>query len=84
MELLAVIGAGVATAFATGAGAVPVFVLGDRAERVRPLLAGVAVGSRRSPRSRAFSRPHSTTATRPPCSQPWLWGWRSSSWRAGG
>jgi len=40
--LLAV--AGCATALATGIGAVPVFLLGDRAERARPFLWGTAVG----------------------------------------
>jgi len=36
--------AGSATALATGLGAVPVFLLGARAERLRPLLWGTAVG----------------------------------------
>lgn len=36
--------AGTATAFATGLGAVPVFLLGDRASRLRPLLWGTTVG----------------------------------------
>lgn len=34
--------AGVATAGATGLGAVPVFLMGARAERLRPLLSGIA------------------------------------------
>jgi zinc transporter, ZIP family len=38
-----VIVAGTATALATGLGAVPVFLLGQRAERLRPLLSAVAV-----------------------------------------
>jgi len=42
---LAVLGlAGTATAFATGLGAVPVFLLGDRATQLRPLLWGATVG----------------------------------------
>ena len=36
--------AGSATALATGVGAVPVFLLGDRADRMRPFLWGTAVG----------------------------------------
>lgn len=36
--------AGTATAFATGLGAVPVFLLGDRASRLRPFLWGTTVG----------------------------------------
>jgi ZIP family zinc transporter len=36
--------AGVATALATGLGAVPVFLLGQRAESLRPFLWGLAVG----------------------------------------
>lgn len=36
--------AGTATAFATGLGTIPVFLLGDRAERLRPLLWGATVG----------------------------------------
>lgn len=36
--------AGSATALATGLGAVPVFLLGDRAERLRPFLWGTAIG----------------------------------------
>jgi ZIP family zinc transporter len=36
--------AGSATALATGLGAVPVFLLGPRAERLRPFLWGIAVG----------------------------------------
>jgi hypothetical protein len=36
--------AGAATAFATGLGAVPVFLLGDRATRLRPFLSGTTVG----------------------------------------
>jgi zinc transporter, ZIP family len=43
MELLAVIGAGALTALATGLGAVPVFLLGPRAERLRTALVWVAV-----------------------------------------
>jgi ZIP family zinc transporter len=36
--------AGCATALATGLGAVPVFLLGERAEQVRPFLWGTAIG----------------------------------------
>jgi ZIP family zinc transporter len=36
--------AGTATALATGLGAIPVFLLGQRAERLRPFLWGTAVG----------------------------------------
>ena len=36
--------AGAATALATGVGAVPVFLLGERADRLRPFLWGTAVG----------------------------------------
>ena len=42
MDLVAVILAGAATALATGLGAIPVFLLGARAERLRPVLAGLA------------------------------------------
>jgi ZIP family zinc transporter len=36
--------AGTATAFATGLGVVPVFLLGDRATQLRPFLWGTTVG----------------------------------------
>src|SRR4051794_31872212 len=42
MELLVVILAGAATAAATGLGAIPVFLLGARAERLRPWLSAAA------------------------------------------
>jgi ZIP family zinc transporter len=42
MDLLVVILAGALTALATGIGAIPVFMLGARAEGLRPLLSGVA------------------------------------------
>jgi zinc transporter, ZIP family len=42
MDLLVVILAGAATALATGVGAIPVFLLGARAERLRPVLSAVA------------------------------------------
>jgi len=42
LALLALAGAG--TALATGLGAVPVFALGERADRLRPLLWGLAAG----------------------------------------
>lgn len=42
MLLLALAGSG--TAVATGAGAVPVFLLGTRVERFRPMLLGVTIG----------------------------------------
>jgi zinc transporter, ZIP family len=44
MEVAALALAGSATALATGLGAVPVFLLGRRAERLRPFLWGTAVG----------------------------------------
>ena len=44
MDVAALALAGSATAFATGLGAVPVFVLGSRAERLRPFLWGTAIG----------------------------------------
>lgn len=44
MEVLALVGAASGTALATGLGAVPVFFLGTRAEALRPLLWGLAVG----------------------------------------
>ena len=42
--MLALALAGTATAFATGLGAVPVFLLGPKAERLRPFLWGTALG----------------------------------------
>jgi ZIP family zinc transporter len=44
MDVLVLALAGSATAVATGLGAVPVFLLGPRAERLRPFLWGTAVG----------------------------------------
>jgi ZIP family zinc transporter len=44
MELALLGFAGCATALATGVGAVPVFMLGDRAVKLRPLLWGATVG----------------------------------------
>jgi len=44
MEVAVLALADSATALATGLGAVPVFLLGDRAERMRPFLWGTAVG----------------------------------------
>ncbi|MGH2905195.1 MAG: ZIP family metal transporter [Solirubrobacterales bacterium] len=44
-EWLIVLLAGVATMLATGVGVVPVYVLGDDAERWRPVLIGIAVGA---------------------------------------
>lgn len=44
MEVVLLALAGSATALATGIGAVPVFMLGDRAERIRQFLWGTAVG----------------------------------------
>jgi ZIP family zinc transporter len=44
VEVAALALAGSATALATGLGAIPVFLLGARAERLRPLLWGLAVG----------------------------------------
>jgi ZIP family zinc transporter len=43
-DLVVLVLAGTATALATGLGAVPVFLLGDRVERLRPLLWGLAAG----------------------------------------
>jgi zinc transporter, ZIP family len=43
-DLVALTLAGCATALATGVGAVPVFLLGDRVEGLRPLLWGLAAG----------------------------------------
>ena len=42
--MLVLILAGTATALATGLGAIPVFLLGERAEALRPLLLGFAAG----------------------------------------
>jgi len=44
MEVAVLALAGSPTALATGLGAVPVFLLGDRAKRMRPFLWGTAVG----------------------------------------
>jgi ZIP family zinc transporter len=44
VEVAALALAGSATALATGLGAIPVFLLGARAQRLRPLLWGLAVG----------------------------------------
>jgi zinc transporter, ZIP family len=44
MDIAVLAVAGVATAFATGLGAVPVFVLGERVGTLRPLLWGATVG----------------------------------------
>lgn len=44
MDIVLLALAGSATALATGLGAVPVFLLGTRAERLRPVLWGVTVG----------------------------------------
>jgi hypothetical protein len=44
MEVAALARAGSATALATGLGAIPVFLLGSQAERLRPFLWGTAVG----------------------------------------
>src|SRR3954465_14156444 len=44
MDLFVVILAGFATALATGLGAVPVFLLGERAERLRRPLTALAAG----------------------------------------
>jgi zinc transporter, ZIP family len=45
VAVLAVLAAGTGTALATGVGAVPVFLLGERAAALRPLLWGFAAGS---------------------------------------
>ena len=42
MEVVVLALAGSATALATGLGAVPVFLLGEHAERLRPFLWGAA------------------------------------------
>jgi hypothetical protein len=44
MELAVLALAGTATAFATGLGSVPVFLLGERARTLRPFLWGTTVG----------------------------------------
>jgi ZIP family zinc transporter len=44
MEVAVLVLAGTATAFATGVGAVPVFLLGERATQLRPFLWGATVG----------------------------------------
>lgn len=44
MEIALLVLAASATALVTGAGAVPVFLLGERADRLRPLLWGVTIG----------------------------------------
>ena len=43
-DVLVVFAAGAATMFATGLGAIPVFLLGERAARMQPLLWGIAAG----------------------------------------
>ena len=43
-DILLLLGAGIATALATGLGAIPVFFLGERAKALRPGLIGLAVG----------------------------------------
>ena len=45
VDLLILFLIGLATAVATGLGAIPVFFLGERAERLRPLLWGAAAGT---------------------------------------
>lgn len=42
--MLVLVLAGIGTALATGVGAVPVFLLGERAESLRPFLLGIAAG----------------------------------------
>ncbi|HEX6581967.1 MAG TPA: ZIP family metal transporter [Thermoleophilaceae bacterium] len=44
MDVAVLVLAGTATAFATGVGAVPVFLLGERATQLRPFLWGATVG----------------------------------------
>ena len=44
MDIAVLVLAATATAFATGLGAIPVFLLGRRAEKFRPLLLGTTVG----------------------------------------
>src|SRR6476469_7999024 len=44
-DLLALLAAGTGTALATGIGAIPVFLLGDRAVALRPALWGFAAGA---------------------------------------
>jgi len=44
MDITVLVLAATATAFATGLGAIPVFLLGRRAEELRPLLMGTTVG----------------------------------------
>ncbi len=44
MNIAVLVLAATATAFATGLGAIPVFLLGQRAEKLRPVLLGTTVG----------------------------------------
>jgi ZIP family zinc transporter len=44
VDVVVLVVAGCATALATGLGAIPVWMLGSRAERLRPLLWGITVG----------------------------------------
>ena len=44
MDITVLVLAATATAFATGLGAIPVFLFGRRAEKFRPLLLGTTVG----------------------------------------
>ena len=45
MDILLLTLAATATAFATGLGALPVFLMGSRAELLRPILLGTAIGA---------------------------------------
>ena len=45
MDIVLLTAAASATALATGLGAVPVFYLGSRAELLRPVLLGTAIGA---------------------------------------
>ena len=45
MDILVLVLAGTATAFATGLGVLPVFLMGSKAELLRPILLGTAIGA---------------------------------------
>ena len=45
MDILLLLVAATATAFATGLGVLPVFLMGSRAELLRPILLGTAIGA---------------------------------------
>ena len=71
MELAALAAAGTATALATGLGAVPVFMLGERAHRLRPFLWGFAAGLMAVASIVGLLAPHSITASRKASALAW-------------